>query len=564
MWLFPTWLIPNGRAWSRRNRLFPPSSPLCLRGKRRGQQRTGGSSSAPGHFHAGLLRFPKQTPLDLLLMQIPRKKAARRKGALLAAVLLLLPLACGRLVINIPGKPSVTLENAATYPYGLQAYNISAPAVLAPSRNGCVPPEKRSALAGKIVLLVNWAGCSDEEKARVMQRAGAVGVVHVMSRAVPDDYIVGFRTYISDGTGGSSVQLPVEAVVTTAEEVERLTPLLAPGAGATASMRNSDNKWDPVMRGPAQTVLSIIVCVLCSIITVVSFIKWRLFVLAEKGMRLSIAQTCLALQTFASLVRALFFALDPFFSARRIPFSIGRFMLTISQPLSFVTALLLVFYWNEILDPSSGTGSRTGLFAKRSTKIATAVLCSIIILVDFLTSLDNALYNIVELEFYIIGVAASLVALVQLIIAVGFIVMGSRVVKALGKGTAMSTNAQRERARKQRMVRHFLASSLFMVLFAILAGIVLFVPFFQPVVFLVMVYLIFLSTLGYSWFVISIFVPPQWRDIRRPSQRISIAMKTFKNPAHGLRRSDGGYTRPSMRSSTSASASSERPARSSV
>jgi hypothetical protein len=167
--------------------------------------------------------------------------------------------------------------------------------------------------------------------------------------------------------------------------------------------------------------------------------KWFLFWQAQKGFHLNISQVILGMELFINLCKELawshvvrfFYCAIDYFGVRGImAYLPQRILFSLHVPLSFITTVLLSFYWSELV--GNTTGKRATFLESRWTQISASVVCVVLLGMELATSVTNGLYIGGDIIFATVYSMAGCNTLVGF----AFLFSGRRLVKALSSSTA--------------------------------------------------------------------------------------------------------------------------------
>ena len=80
--------------------------------------------------------------------------------------------------------------------------------------------------------------------------------------------------------------------------------------------------------------------------------KYRFFHAKDKGFKVTVPQVALLLIIFSMVVRVWYYAVDPAFTRRILPYFSARMFFSICAPLAWIPTALILVFWSEV---SQGT-----------------------------------------------------------------------------------------------------------------------------------------------------------------------------------------------------------------
>jgi len=265
--------------------------------------------------------------------------------------------------------PSGTIISSSPFPFPAAPFNITGLLVRPPDPTGCdvVPPaystiQYMNASYGYIMLLqLDW--CSIEQKIRVAQRAGALGVVCSATGTA-----VGLATNMHDGSDSSSFVIhyievsdtDVDALVQQATPWSSLSADTIPTSQASVvsivTITDSDNLFLKAFDSDLFLIgYQIVLPIFSFLIVALAFASlYRFYRLRKTTGRPvpKIAFICLAIEAFANTIRGFYFSIDPLYSRRIIPFFLARPLSTITVPMGFITSVLIALVRSLLLGVS--------------------------------------------------------------------------------------------------------------------------------------------------------------------------------------------------------------------
>jgi len=212
---------------------------------------------------------------------------------------------------------------------------------------------------------------------------------------------------------------------------------------------------------------------------------------------------CLFIEAITNLLRAVYTAVDPFWSQNIMSFQVSRILAFITVPWSLSTSLMIGLFWAQLLtELTTINAGRLSRF-----KLHFIVLLVLFILLELLSSMVHA-FKPTFIRIPIILFTTLMGVGMQVVVALLFLVHGYRVLRIITRGSVLLRTNKRRASQLRKMTLRLVGSGVGMLLFAFCvayAG----SRVFSPYVYLFSFYGIYLGLQITSIFQIFAFADPR-------------------------------------------------------
>jgi len=327
---------------------------------------------------------------------------------------------------NLINPPGNLKSHYLSGPLNIQPKTFNVTGHLVYLLEGCVRDHDlediKDALNGSIVV-VAISICVDppHHKAQKLAEYGAVGMVIVQY-----DGQVGSNYILDDGEHAiPSVSIALYDGIRIREHFHGKTT----ASNITAVLITTDrNPWWHLTEGPAGIIIQIVLISYVLVCIIFALYKLNLFI-QYKGIELSVSQVCLSLDIIASILR-LIFCINPFTFHDFWPTIVSTIIGNVSIPVAMAGTLLMTFYWNDILNSSTGAGLKNLKKMKIPYAIAVGVMSLAVIISSCVSALggQGTVWNAIVLVVAVLVLTA---------VAIFFLHTGRKVVRLLERGSTL-------------------------------------------------------------------------------------------------------------------------------
>ena len=285
-------------------------------------------------------------------------------------------------------------------------------------------PGTASYIKGNIVAFGSM-GCSQETQARFLVRAGAIAGIF------NDPAAPGSAAHARDGSDVSGVHIPIVCVHVS--DFRYVRDAVDSGHAVQLSVSPDPNPWLKIQDALWFILLFRVgFASFTASTSILALYVWRKFVIIQNGFKLSLPQVTLILEIIANAERAVYCALDPFWSNGVLTRAVDTIMFSVSAPISISATILVATYWKLLVDHHHvKLTDRSWFFFYRTSTMTMIVL---LLVIELITGFLRARYYPVHSLSVITGAAY---AIFQFIVAMVFLRYGVRLLSEMRSGAKM-------------------------------------------------------------------------------------------------------------------------------
>ena len=284
---------------------------------------------------------------------------------------------------------------------------------------------------GNVVVTENRL-CSLGQRARLAAKTGAVAMIAITDLSVP-----GSCAFCQEGDD-STVDIPIVEV--SRDDIDPYLALLS-SSNVSVAIYPESNPWQEMKESDAHKLLFQYILAGWNFLNFILAILFYVKHVHKSGAQRSMPQIGLGIECIASIIRAIYLAVDPFVSTGDINLASHHVLVSFSFPFSLTVTVVVAFFWKAL--------GRPGKRPLQRARVPIIIVVSLLWIIEIANAATRALFLSESGLLYVAGA----LKIVTLVCAISFFVhQGRRILRGMFMISARKRDTAT--AEKDRSTRH--------------------------------------------------------------------------------------------------------------